>query len=236
MYMCWYLGVCTKAILQLLFTSTTHCQILQHTAKHCNILQHIATYCNTLQHTATHCNTLQHTVTHCNTLQHTATYCNTTHSYMYTFTRDTLGEQRVCGTSILFDLFDLHWLKTGGERKREKEKEREREGERESERERGRDRERERDRMSSFYSTLCLYVYRYIRVCGDLLLFDFQWLEKEGERKGERVRERRRGKREREKGTQSVCLRVCQRENKSTRRVGKAWVRGFRQICIWIIT
>ena len=67
----------------------TTVDILHSTATHGNTVQHTATHCYTLKHTATHCNTPQHTATHYNTLgcwqtarsQQTATsinkHCNT---------------------------------------------------------------------------------------------------------------------------------------------------------------
>ena len=73
-YLFWkvLLGVCwlLKSRSENPKSTTTHCNILQHTAAHYNTLQHTASHYNTLQRTATHCITLQHTATHCNTLQY----------------------------------------------------------------------------------------------------------------------------------------------------------------------
>ena len=59
--------------------TTPHWNTLPHTAAHCNTPHHTATHCNTLHHTAVHCVTLQHTAPHRTTLHHTATHCTTLH-------------------------------------------------------------------------------------------------------------------------------------------------------------
>jgi len=129
---------------------------------------------------------------------------------------------------------------------RQEERERQRKRGRERVRERERERERERHTQNVLLvppPSVYMYIDTYMCVvtCSSSIFNDWRKRERESEkgpeRDGEeRERETERKEREREKGSQSVCLRVCQREHKSTRRVDKAWVRGFRQICIWIIT